>query len=204
MNINFSLIIARLLSFYSLIIWIRILITWLPSQRYSNNKEDGFAIGLIKKLADPFLKLFQTKKQKSGIDFSPLFALMTLNILQSVFKILAQGGTITPTVVLILILVGLWQYFFSMLFILLCIVLAIRWICGRNPYNPRNTAFMNVVDPIIKKPVNFVAKIFYAKRNNVTDQQYVLTALIFYVVLYFLIRWGLHSLIRVLSHSMVV
>ena len=195
---NIYTVIAKLIGFYSTLIWIRIILTWLPSQRTAYG-EDGPVISILKSICDPFLKIFKGSKTTAGnIDFSPLLALMSLNILQSVFNILSQNGVITIPLVLVLIIGGLWNYFFSFILMLLCIALAVRYICGRKISNPRNAAFLAIIDPIIRKPVNFVASIFYPKKA-VSDQQYVLTALIFYVVIYFAVKKGLVYLIAWLS-----
>lgn len=161
--------------------------------------QDGPVISILKSICDPFLKIFRRSKAVAGnIDFSPLFALMVLNILQSVFTILAQSGVISVPLVIILIINGFWHYFFSFILLLLCMVLIIRYFCGKKTSNPKCMMFLNIVDPIIKKPVNFVARIIYPKKT-VSDQQYVLTAFIFYLVLYIGIRRGLVYLITWLS-----
>lgn len=191
--------IARLIGFYSTIIWIRIMLTWLPSQRYQGANQDGPFISVLKGICDPFLNIFRSSKTVAGrLDFSPLLALMTLNILQSMFTILSQSGTITIGLVIALLVQGLWRYFFSYILVLLCIALAVRYIFGRKPYDARSQAMLRVIDPLVTKPVNFTAKIFYSKKA-VSDQQYVLTAFIFYLVLYIAIKRGLVYLIAVLS-----
>lgn len=191
--------IAKLIGFYSMLIWVRIMLTWLPSQRYQYGNQDGPLISILKGICDPFLNIFKGSKTVAGrLDFSPLLALMTLNILQSMFTILAQSGTITIGLVIALIVQGLWRYFFSYILVLLCIALGVRYIYGRRPYDQRSQTMLRVIDPIVAKPVNFTAKIFYPKKA-VSDQQYVLTALIFYLVIYFGIKRGLVYLIASLA-----
>lgn len=182
-----------------MIIWVRIMFTWLPSQRYSYGNQDGPFISILKSICDPFLNFFKSSKTMAGrLDFSPLLALMSLNVLQSVFTILAQTGRITIGLIIVLVVQGLWRYFFSYILVLLCIALGLRYIYGRKPYDQKAQAFLHVIDPIIAKPVNFTAKLFYPKKA-VSDQQYVLTALIFYIVVYLVIKKGLVYLIASLS-----
>ena len=194
--------ISKLIGFYSMIIWVRIMLTWLPSQRFAYGNQDGPFISIIKSICDPFLNIFKSSKTMAGrLDFSPLLALMSLNVLQSIFTILAQTGRITIGLVIALVVQGLWRYFFSYILFLLCIALGLRYIYGRKPYDQRAQSFLRVIDPIVAKPVNFVAKLFYPKKA-VSDQQYVLTALIFYIAVYIGIKKALVYLIAYLSRIM--
>lgn len=189
-------VVSSLIGIYSVALWVRVLLTWLPSQRDPYHS-DGPFVSFLKSLCDPFLNLFRSSKNRGPVDFSALWAFMTLNILQSVFSILARNGVITPWVFAALLAQGIWQYLLSFVLVLLCVLLLARYICGRFPTNPRCRAFLQMIDPVIRRPVNLVAGMidFFVRKRAVSDEMYVLSALVFYVCLYFGIRTGLRSFV---------
>lgn len=191
-------VLAKLTGLYSTLIVVRIMLTWIPGLRQPYPHEDGPVVSFFKKICDPYLNLFKSKKTQIGmIDFSPLLALMTLNILQSIFSMTATYGQITIGIIAALIIDGLWHYLFSYLYIIFLILLAVRWFVGRDRYSQKSTAFINSVEPVLYKPVHLIYNIFY-KGKNTDDQTIVLTAFIVYLVLYFAVRSGLDYLIRFL------
>lgn len=185
-----ALILSKLIGLYSTLLVLRIMFTWIPMQN-----PNGPIITFFRKVCDPYLDLFRSKKTQIGImDFSPLLALMILNVAQSILSMFATYGQITVGIVLALLLQGLWSYLFSYLFVILLILIAVRWFKGRDRYNPNNVNFINNIEPILYKPVHFVYTIFY-KGKNVDDQQIVLTAFFFYLVAFIAIRYGVNLLV---------
>lgn len=180
-----AMFLSRLVGLYSTLIVIRIMFTWIP-----NMDQNGSFFTFFRKLCDPYLNLFRSRKTQIGmVDFSPLLALMVLNVLQSILSMFSAYGQITLGIVFALLIDGLWHYFISCVFVLFLIVLAVRWFMGRNRYNQNNINFINRIEPVLYKPVHFVYNLFY-KGKNTDDQKIVFTAFFFYLVVFLLLRYG--------------
>ena len=61
-------------------------------------------------------------------------------------------------------------------------------------HNPTSNNWVNFIDPIIDSPVSFVYRLFFKKRK-VDDQKVVIASLIFYIILYGLLKWGESALV---------
>lgn len=190
-------LLAKLLGLYSAVICIRFVLSWFPGPSQYNqygqriNAERPF-YDILVKITEPFLRIFRSPKLVAGgrLDFSGLFALMVLNILRTVCTVVGQIGYITIGAVAVIIIRSLWSYLFSYILVLLVIVLVLRYIAGRKPFSPQWSAFVRQIDPVLYNPVNLVHRVFY-RNKPVSDQKLILTALIFYAVIYFGIRYGL-------------
>jgi YggT family protein len=91
---------ARLLSttlltfinIYTALLFIRILLTWFPNINWF---DPPFSV--LSQLTDPYLNIFRSIiPPLGGIDFSPILALLLLQVLQSVIPQVAQVIAITP------------------------------------------------------------------------------------------------------------
>ncbi len=208
---------ASLLGLYSAVIFVRIIISWIllfsrqngwrsGNGGYGYNQENyNQPTGLAKvdqvlgKICDPFLNMFRGVKslRRSRVDFTPLLALVVLSIVRSLLSMFAQYGKISIWTVIAVIISGLWNSFFSLLLFILIVLLIIRLIAT----NKTTTSAYNVInalDPILDSPVGFVYKLFY-KGKRVDDKKVVITSLIFYAVLFFLLRWGVSALVNFLA-----
>lgn len=197
----FSLI-SKLIGVYSFAILIRILISWFPQRTMYNQygqpvQEERPLYDFLRKITDPFLNLFRSRKLTLGsLDFSTLIALMALSIAKSLADVVATFGTITIGMILAVIVQGLWGYVINYFLILMIIMLGIRWFIGRKP-GSRGYAYASMLDRILAAPVNFVFRVFYGK-GQVSQQKLVATAFWFYLVLYFVIRYLFNLLIPLL------
>ncbi len=187
--------ISGLLGLYSTLIIIRVLLSWiLMGRSVYDNKITAF----IAKLTDPYMNIFRSVKalKTNRIDFSPILALIPLNVLQSVFTILASYGIITIPVVAALIIQSLWNYLFKFIFKFWLILMGVR--IAVNLFNsPTASNVFNFIDPMINTPVCWVWNIFY-KNKQPDDKKLVITAFIFYLILYFIMNRGLGFLITYL------
>ena len=69
---------------YYLIIIIRIFLTWIPTIDL-----DAQPMKLMRDITDPYLNFFRAFIPPfGGLDFSPIIALLVLNILQSIMNVL--------------------------------------------------------------------------------------------------------------------
>lgn len=206
--------IATILGIYSTVIIIRIIVSWIvlltrrngwSSDEYGYGQEDPdhpsalYTVDMVLgKICDPYLSLFRGAKglRKSNIDLTPLLAFVVLNLVRSILSLFSQVGRLTLWTILAIIVDGLWSALVSFLLIVLVILLIVRLIVGFNR-NPNSNNVINFIDPIIDSPVSFVYRLFFGKRK--TDDQKVVTAsLIFYIILYGLLRWGVSALVEFL------
>ncbi len=203
-------ILANLVGIYSLLIVIRIIFSWIDNIQRANAWRNGYnfqgqnsTISKISKalgsFIDPYLNLFKgiTSLRRTHLDLTPLVAIMVLNLFQSIFNIVAISGRITIGVILALIVSLAWDSFFSYILFFLIVLLIIRFFVGRsNSYKAQN--WLNAIDPIINSPVQKVYKIFFAKKGESDDQKIVLVSLIFYVVIFVVLKLAVSWLVSFL------
>lgn len=76
---NPVVIIANFVAIYSFLILIRVLLTWFPNVDWYNQP-----FRLLSELTDPYLNLFRSLiPPLGGMDFSPIVALLVLQLVQS-------------------------------------------------------------------------------------------------------------------------
>lgn len=207
-----SSVLASLIGFYSLLIVIRIVFSWIDNIQRANAWRNGYNIqgqkstitnisNALGRLTDPYLNIFKgiTSLRRSHIDFTPLVAIIVLNLFQSIFNTVAVAGRITIGVILALIVKLSWESFFAYILFFLVVLLIIRFFVGRsNSINAQN--WLNAIDPIINSPVQRVYRIFFAKNGESDDQKIVLVSLVFYFVIYvglrFAVSWLVSFLVR--------
>jgi YggT family protein len=197
---------ASILGIYSTVLIIRIIISWFQiisgrngwrtsDQQASPLETIGTVLG---KICDPYLNLFRGVKglRRGNLDFTPILAFVVLNLVRSILSMIGEATGFTLWTILAIIVNGLWSSMFSFLLILLIILLIIRLVIGSSR-NPSSNNWINMIDPLIDSPVSFIYRLFYNKRN-VDDQKVVITSLIFYVVLYMALSWGVNALVNFL------
>ena len=198
--------IASILGIYSTVLIIRIIISWFRVLNGRNgwrtSDQQPSALEnidtILGKICDPYLNLFRGAKglRRGNMDFTPLLAFVVLNLVRSILSLIGEATSFTLWTILAIIVNGLWSSMFSFLLILLIILLIVRLVVGSSR-NPSSNDWINTIDPLIDSPVSFVYRLFYNKRK-VDDQKVVITALIFYVVLYIGLSWGVNALINLL------
>lgn len=170
-------ILASLLSFYSLLIWLRIVTTWI---RIPPNPLSHW----LGRIVDPYLDLFKsiTALKRERFDLTPLAALAALSVIQSMLRLYGSYGTITLGMVLALLLQTLWSYLASPIFWFLLILLAVRlYFCYRP--SPQTISYIVMLDSLVGGLLNWVQRLFYPGRS-VNDRRLVTTTLIFVLILY--------------------
>ena len=198
--------IAGILGIYSAVIIIRIIVSWVVLLTRRNgwgSAQDApdytSALSTVDtvlgKICDPYLNLFSGVRslRKPNIDLTPLLAFVILNLVRSILSMFAQIGSLTLWTLLAIIVDGIWSSLISFLMIVLIILLIVRLIVGSS-HNPTSNNWVNFIDPIIDSPVSFVYRLFFGKRK-VDDQKVVIASLIFYIILYGLLKWGENALV---------
>ncbi|MDC7231545.1 MAG: YggT family protein [Sphaerochaetaceae bacterium] len=171
---------ATLLSFYSLLIWLRIILTWIRVPGQTQENPLAYYIG---KVVDPYLSWFRgiSSLRRSHIDLTPLVALAVLSVVQSMLRFYGAYGTITIGMVVALIIQTLWSYLLSPIFWFLIILLGFRlFFCYKR--SAKTISYITMLDSLIGGVLNWVQRLFYPKRT-INDRQLVTTALVFFIVL---------------------
>lgn len=178
-----ALFIARLLSIYSFVIWIRILFSWVnPFPRV------GSFTYYLAKLVDPYLNMFRSSHFRAGmLDFSPIIGIGLLAVVQSVFEIYGTFGYMTLSLIVRLFLSAFWNYgisiFFTFGFILLILKTIASFMSNSN-FSMVMSRMSGFTDPIS----NWIRRTFFRTRFIKESTLNIIT-LIFFVVLYFALKF---------------
>ena len=141
--------VSSVLGIYSLLLIARIILTW-----FSRGYSQSGVVQFLTRITDPYLNWWrQHFNLRAGfLDLTPLAALATLNVLQSIFASIAAVGTITLGVILAIILHAVWSMVAFLLWFCI-IVLAIRLV---GYFMNRGTSghFWHIVSSI-SEPIRF-------------------------------------------------
>ena len=123
MNVIFMLIkaISSIISLYTLLIFIRVMLTWVPSLAYSKFGR------ILAEICDPYLNWFRRCKilRTASIDFTPILAIGVLVIISSILQNFALTQRFSIGILLAIIIQICWSVVSSFLTIL-NILIAIR------------------------------------------------------------------------------
>jgi YggT family protein len=79
---------ARFLQIYTFLIIVRILLTWFPTVTWMNQVE-----AFLSPITDPYLNVFRSFiPPLGGLDFSPILAILVLNVVAELLGSLAFGS----------------------------------------------------------------------------------------------------------------
>ena len=204
---------AMILGLFSTLILIRIIVSWavLIKRRggwgagayYNGDQgENGSVLEsadtILGKLCDPYLNMFKGVKslRRSALDFTPVLALVILNMVKSILSLISKVQDVTIWLVIAIIIESLWSSLISFLLILLLVVLIVRFFLGKSNSAEVNN-IINAIDPILDAPVGRVYKLFFRK-SKVDDQKLVLASIIFYAVVYVALKFGIEALVKFL------
>ncbi len=146
------LILAALISVYSLLCLIRIIITWIPGLSYSN-----FA-RVLSDITDPYLNVFRGKKWLcvAGLDFGPALAISILGALAALISSINRGG-LHFGFILATIISLIWNIAASVIsFILIILVIRLIFFLLKKD----TSAFWDMVDGPINQMSGAITKPF--------------------------------------------
>ncbi|WP_320130490.1 YggT family protein [uncultured Sphaerochaeta sp.] len=172
---------ATLIALYSMCIWLRIILTWIkiPGQMQENP-----VARFLGKIVDPYLNWFKgiESLRRSRLDLTPLVALAVLSIAQSMLRLLGTYGKLTVGLVGGLVLQTLWGYIISPILFFIIVLLIIRLVfCYKR--GPNSIQYIKMLDTMIGGILNWVQNLFY-KHQTINDRQLVITALVFFAIVY--------------------
>lgn len=171
------------LSIYSMAIIVRIILSWggMGTSRFG-----GFYAFLVK-ITDPYLAFFRhiPGLQRGMFDFSPVFAMIVLGILQNMLSIFVRQGKITFASVLALIVQAAWSVlsFFLILFIILSIV---RLVLEYRP-SANSIHYISILDNLLKGVQEKVHRYVFGGREMAVRTLLIWSA-VSLTAFYFLLR----------------
>jgi len=182
---------ATLMGFYSLIIIIRIMLTWFAHVR------DSKPVQVLSALTDPYLNWWKKRLNLHAgvLDLSPIVAMAALSVAQTLCSRFAVYGKISLGVVLMVCL-SAFRSVVSFFAVFCLIVLVLRFIAYKaslNIYLP----FWHVIDSISRFIMFRINRIIFGKRLvNYTTA--IVTAIIVLAVLWAGVQFGVWALGRLL------
>jgi YggT family protein len=151
-------LLAFLVGLYSLLIIIRMILTWFGNAQYGKPME------FLARITDPYLDWWRRKLNlRAGIlDLSPLVAIAVLSIVQTICSTIARYGKISLGVVLAVCIYALWSavsFILGFCFVVLLLRL-IAYFFNSNMYSP----FWRVIDSISKPLLYRINRIVFGNR----------------------------------------
>lgn len=171
-------LLAGLVNLYSLVCFVRIIITWFPGTAFT-----GFG-KFLSAICDPFLNLFRGIKwlRFGMIDFSPMVAIGILTALSTILGNIAMTGNIYIGGILALIVNIVWSIISSLakfLLIVLLVRLAVMFFSkNSNYYGSIWSQLDSALSPLVFRMTNFFTN---GKSSNYKSA--LITAIIMLLVL---------------------
>jgi YggT family protein len=189
-------LLAFLVGLYTLLIVIRMILTWFGNAQYGRPME------LLARITDPYLNWWRQKLNlRAGfLDLSPLVAIAVLSIVQTICSTIAKYGRISLGIILAVCVSALWSAF-SFILGFCFIVLLLRLIAYFLNCDMYST-FWSVIDSISKPLLYRINRIVFGNRivKFLTSN---ITAIVVIVILWILGRAIINLLFSILTGSSV-
>jgi len=186
-------VLASLLSVYAALIWIRLVLSWIRNPQI----QSGDLYRILCSVTDPWLNIFRGRSFNSGrVDWSPLVALMCLNIIRSLLQMVAVNSKFTVWLVIAVVIQNLWFYIFRYTLIILLIMLIARAFIASFG-SPSSQMWLDGLDRTLNSPVSVVFRLFYSNKNP-TDQKLVISSIVFYGLIFFGLKFAIQALVAFL------
>lgn len=193
---EFARLLATLLSLYSFLVVIRIVLSWLSPMRRVQGQ--GGVSGLLQRVVDPYLNFFRGIKflRRGPLDFTPLAALLVINVVERILQTYAFTGTFSFGYALATIVQSLWWSVLSLVIAIFGIGVIIRLYLS---YKPRPNAIHQIasLDSWLRRPIDFIHSKLLGGRE-ISERNLLWITLAATVVLYILLSLLINLLIGVL------
>ena len=177
-----SLFLARLLNVYSILIWVRIILSWI----FPNPSRQNW-IYWIGRIVDPYLKAFQNKTSVIGrLDFSPILAVGTLYVVESILQYYGYYGTITLSMFLYVFLAAFWNYGLSIYFWILFFALVFKTIASFSR-SPQMWSMADGIGSAARPVTDFVRS--FAKNRILSERTVNLISLALVLIVWFMVKY---------------
>jgi YggT family protein len=146
------------LGLYSVLIIIRIILTWFPGTQYSR------PVQILSRVTDPYLDWWRRYLPlRVGIlDMSPLLAMIALSVAQTICSSIARYGRISLGVILAVCLSALWSAasFILGFCVIVLILRLVALLSNANIFSP----FWQIIDSISRPLLYRIGRIFFGRR----------------------------------------
>ena len=151
-------ILASAAGIYSLLLFIRIILSWFGG--FSGSRP----VDLLAGITDPYLDWWRShlNLRIGFLDFSAVAAIVAVSLAQTIFNSLANSGIIRLGNILAIVFFSIWSVVFFILgFCLVILILRlIAYLTNRNTYSP----FWRVIDSISQPLLYRLNRIIFGKR----------------------------------------
>jgi YggT family protein len=161
---------------YSLLIWIRIILSWLKT-----GAENPVAY-YLGKIVDPYLAWFRGIRSlvRPRFDLTPLVALAVLSVIQSLLRLFGSYGTITVMMVIALLLQTLYSFIVHPILLFFFILLVVRlFFCYKRSIH--SITYIAMLDSLVGGFLDWIHRTFYP-RQTVNDRKLVISSLIILII----------------------
>jgi YggT family protein len=149
---------ATLIGLYSLLIIIRIILSWFQGIHY------GKPAQILIRITDPYLGWWRQRinLRAGNIDLSPIVAIVALSVIQTICSTIANRGEISLGGILAVCLFGLWSAVsFVLGFCFLVLVLRlIAYVVNANMFS----VFWNTIDSISRPLLYHINRVIFGRR----------------------------------------
>ncbi len=182
---------ATLISIYTLLCTIRILLTWIPGMQYNR------FVATLNAICDPYLRLFSSISwlRFGALDFSPILGLSLLVLTSSMLENIAASGKFSLGMFLAMFIVMIRSVAASLITFLL-IILIIRLIVALMKRD--NSRLWTEIDYTLNPIVSSIGR-FFSGRRPVSYVTTLVLSIIVVVFIYMTMQFALAQVIRILS-----
>jgi YggT family protein len=149
---------AMAVSIYSILILIRIIISWF------GHSVSGKPVEILCSITDPYLNWWrQNLNLRIGfLDFSAVVGIVVLSLLQNILYTISRTGGITIGIVLAILIHGIWNIISFILgfFIIILVLRLIAYLTNRNIYSP----FWNIINSVSQPILYKLNRVFFGNK----------------------------------------
>ena len=195
---EFARMLSVVLSIYNMLIIVRILLFWFNPNQTFGQGNGGFTDILVK-IVDPFLNWFKriTFLRQGKFDFTPLAALMVINIVQRILQTFAYTGKFSFGYTLATIVQSIWWSFGSLLLGILAVLLGVRIFLSYRR-TQHGLQYISMLDSWLRRPMDTVHSWFFSNRS-VSDRMLLWSTLIVVIVIYIVCAILVNLLVNLLA-----
>lgn len=154
---NIISFVSTIVSFYTLILFVRVILTWVPSLEYSKFGR------ILASICDPYLNLFKKIRflRVGTLDFTPMVAMGVLVLVSSILQSIIRTQRVSVGIILATIVSLCWSIIHT-IFVVLIIVLLVRLIVSI--FNKDSSPIWNQIDRIVSPVAYNVTKKIFPKK----------------------------------------
>ncbi|MBO7421711.1 MAG: YggT family protein [Spirochaetaceae bacterium] len=165
MFINILRFISLLISFYTLILFVRVILTWIPSLEYSKFGK------ILAEICDPYLNLFKKARflRTGPLDFTPILAIGVLVIISSLLQSIVTSQRVSVGVLIGSVISLCWSVIHAVLVVLM-VVIFIRLIVSIFDKDSSSSVWAQLdkmISPVAYRLTNMVFPNKYIKYQTV-------------------------------------